>query len=112
MVGLSILVRKTKHRKLYWLILAVSPAAVALTKDPFSVLRASLILIPTSLIVVSGALILLSKLTTRKLILVIVPVALISLGHLYRSMFVLLPNERHSDWLYGYDQLFSFYFDF
>ena len=108
LVGLSILVRKTKHRKLYWLILAVSPAAVALTKDPFSVLRASLILIPTSLIVVSGALILLSKLTTRKLILVIVPVALISLGHLYRSMFVLLPNERHSDWLYGYDQLFSF----
>ena len=108
LVGLGILIRKSKHRKLYWLILAVSPAAAALTKDPFSVLRASLILIPTSLIVVSGTLTLLSKITQKKLILVLVLIALLSFGQLYRSLFILLPNERYSDWLYGYNELFSF----
>lgn len=108
LVGLSILVRKTKHRKLFWLLFVISPAAAALTKDPFAVLRASLILIPTSLIVASGILTILSKLTNKQLALVIFPIILISASLLYRSMFILLPNERYSNWLYGYDQLFSF----
>lgn len=108
LIGLLVLFKKSSHRKLYWWLLLVSPIAAAITKDPFSVLRASLIIIPTSLIVTDGSIQLITKFP-GKLVWSIALVALfVSVAQLYRSLFILLPNERYTAWQYGYKELFSY----
>jgi len=108
LIGLVNLFKKSSNRKLYWLIFLTAPVAAALAKDPFSVLRASLIIVPTALAVIDGIFWANSKLSRLHMIIVTSLVVTLSMAALYRSLFILLPNERHLAWLYGYNKLFTF----
>lgn len=80
-------------------LLAVSPLAAALIKDPFSTTRASWLIIPITLLFLP----ILRRLHFSILVILI----LFSLTQLYRSFFILLPHERPEIWYAGYDQLFQ-----
>lgn len=76
------------------------PLSAALTRDPFSTLRAMLLYIPITIIIVRG----LRKLKNLGFGLLII----FSLFWLVRSLFVLLPKERQISWNLGYRELFTY----
>lgn len=76
------------------------PLSAALTRDPFSTVRAMLLYIPITIIIVRG----LHKLNNLMFGLLIV----FSLFWLTRSLFVLLPRERLTVWNAGYKELFTY----
>ncbi|TSC88460.1 MAG: PMT family glycosyltransferase, 4-amino-4-deoxy-L-arabinose transferase [Microgenomates group bacterium Gr01-1014_16] len=80
-------------------LLAISPLAAALVKDPFSTTRASWLIVPLTLIFV--------PVLRRLHFSILVILTLFSLAQLYRSFFILLPHERADVWYAGYRQLYQ-----
>jgi len=92
--------------KLTVLLLAISPAAASFTRDPFSTLRSQPLLLPLTIVIALG--IYQITLFVKNRIIIIsgaLLVLLFSLISLYRSNFVLLPNERFLIWKYGFNEL-------
>lgn len=92
--------------KLTVLLLVISPAAASFTRDPFSTLRSQPLLLPLTIAIALG--IYQIALFVKNRILIIgggLLILILSLASLYRSNFILLPNERFSEWKYGFSQL-------
>ncbi len=105
-VGLFNLVKsiKVKTSKFIVIILMLAPIPAALTGDPFSTQRSLPLLLPLMLVMSLG----LDKILKWKLIPslgFIFILSAFSLVYLYRSLAVLLPNERAKEWGYGFSQL-------
>ncbi len=107
-LGLVTIFRNFNYRnKILILLLVISPLAAALTKDPFSTVRASLLVVPLALIIGGGLVQIGSRLKPALAIVLLIGVGMLSAGHLYRSLFVLLPNERYEVWAEGYPELLT-----
>lgn len=107
LVGLFWIINRYKHYRVLVITYLLFPVAAALTKDPFSTMRASLLFIPVTMVIVTGILLTIRKLNRVGRILASVLLLGLSWGHLYRSLFILLPNQRYLAWNYGYQQLFT-----
>lgn len=107
LVGFAILARRWRENnsKLIILLVFATILPAALTKDPFSSLRALPLVLPTIIIISLGIDNLLK--TRYKTIWLTCGVLLIpiSLLLLWRSYFVFLPSERANVWGYGFEQL-------
>lgn len=102
---LKVIAKKSENSsKIILLLFLVSPIPAALTKDPFSTHRALPLLLPFFLIIITGIDQILKKRVSLTL-LAGFTVFSISLIILWRSYFVLLPNERADVWGYGFEQL-------
>ena|SRR3989344_2462886 len=105
LIGLVILVnqREKSNARFILLLFLLAPIPAAFTGDPFSTQRSLPLLLPTMLILSVG----LQKITSLHKISYILVAFLVflSLASLYRSMAVLLPNERATIWGYGFEQL-------
>lgn len=106
LVGLYILGRKRRELAAKFLIflLLTIPLPIALTSDPFSSQRLLSFLTPLILVISIG----LDRLIQKGGILtwlIFWPLILISLVLLWRSYFILLPNERAKTWGYGFEKL-------
>jgi 4-amino-4-deoxy-L-arabinose transferase-like glycosyltransferase len=106
LIGIYMVVRKIKDRNIQFLVLLllVSPIPAAVTKDPFSTLRALPMIIPLVGIITLGIETIFKKYRIATTVLAI-PIIGISVLLLWRSYFVLLPNERALNWNYGHQQL-------
>lgn len=93
------------RNKWYWWLLLVFPVPAALTRDPFSTLRGIQIILPIVFLLTVGVEVFLKR--NKYLSVLFVGLMVLSLGQLYRSMFVLLPYERFSAWTGGYMQAFT-----
>lgn len=102
-LGLLYLAKHWKEHKPLLFLLLIFPIPAALAKDPFSTLRASLGLIPLTIVMAMGV----TNLKIRFKPLVLGIFLMLSLLALYRSLFVLLPHERSLQWQYGYQQAFQ-----
>lgn len=100
--GIFILFKQIKleRSKFILMIFLLSPIPASLTGDPFSTQRALILILPSILIMAHG----LQVLPKKGLILIFL-LSLFSLIYLYRSLAVLLPNERAKVWGYGFSQL-------
>lgn len=98
LLGLIFLFRIWRNKTVIFMLL-ISPLVASVVKDPFSTTRASWLIIPITLILLS----ILRRLHYSILIILIV----FSLAQLYRSFFILLPHERADIWYAGYRQLFQ-----
>jgi hypothetical protein len=107
LAGWLVVLSRPARFRLVFLLAGLAPAVAALTRDPFAILRASLVLIPASLLIVAGLLKIWALLPRLTAISAAGILLVLSLFHLTRSLFILLPAERYSIWQYGYDQLFS-----
>jgi len=105
-VGLFKLFNKINNTssKFILLIFFLTPIPAALTGDPFSTQRALPLLLPVMLIISLGIETIL-KWKFKTSLLIILILSALSLLYLYRSMAVLLPNERARVWGYGFRQL-------
>lgn len=101
--GLTQLVKHWHKNKTLIFLLLIFPIPASLAKDPFSTLRASIGLIPLTVVIAVGIGMFRSKYKSFILILLFG----LSLATLFRSLFILLPNERASQWTYGYQQVFD-----
>lgn len=99
-LGLKHAISRGKLLLPLWTAWVIFPVAAALSVDPFSTLRAALILIPVSLVITFGMVN-----WSNRLILAFTLVCILGL---YRSFFVLLPHERQEAWNYGYDKVFDY----
>lgn len=91
------------RRKVLIILLAIAPIPAAITRDPFSTHRALPFALPAILIISIGLDLIFSRVKRSwLLVLAIVPFSLVML---WRSYFVLLPNERARVWGWGYSQL-------
>lgn len=91
--------------KRFILLFLVSPLPASLTKDPFSTFRAFPLVFPIAVLISLGISTMMSRISKGVLIIAGVSAFLFSLGLLWRSLFILLPNERFLDWDFGYEQL-------
>lgn len=98
-LGMVYLARNYRRYFLLGWLLLVSPVAVALTHDPFSTLRVSILLVPTALVIGLG----LCQRGWWKWLGVI-----ISVVFLWRGMMIYLPQTRAVVWNYGYNHLFEY----
>lgn len=107
LIGLFVLLKsRTTSSKLVLLaVLAVSPIPAAIAKDPFSNIRALPLVFPLTMVIGLGLEGIIARLPKKVSLIVVTAVLLISGMAWYRNYFVLLPNLRHNDWLYGYQQL-------
>src|SRR3989344_598234 len=107
LIGLYFLwkTKKAPSSKLIFFLLLLTPLPGTLTHEPFHVQRTLGLLLPTTLVIAIG----IDKLINAKRIKFWLPVALFFLGTslilLWRSYFVLLPQERAVIWGYGYPHL-------
>ncbi len=106
LMGVYVLVKNIKNQKfkLLFILLLVSPIPAALTRDPFSTLRALPLIIPLVVIITLGIEFLVLKYKVLSLSLAL-PLVILSGILLWRSYFVFLPAERAKTWDYGYEQL-------
>ncbi|OGM30444.1 hypothetical protein A2630_01850 [Candidatus Woesebacteria bacterium RIFCSPHIGHO2_01_FULL_44_10] len=88
----------TKLNRQTAILVAVAVLPAALTRDPFSSLRSLSLLLPLIIIVASG----LKNKTAFIYTLLTIPLSLL---FLWRSYFVLFPQERARTWSYGYQRL-------
>ncbi|OGE38075.1 hypothetical protein A3F00_04735 [Candidatus Daviesbacteria bacterium RIFCSPHIGHO2_12_FULL_37_11] len=105
-IGLFVLIKLIRLRasKFIIMLFLLAPVPSALTGDPFSTQRALPLLIPVMIIITLG----LDKFFQWRMkfaILVVFIFITISLLYLYRSLAVLLPNERAKIWGYGFQEL-------
>lgn len=107
LIGLYIVWKERKKTfvKLIIFILLISPIPVALTHEPFHTQRALILLLPLTLVITIG----IDKLINNRKIVVWLPILLAllftSLIMLWRSYFILLPQERASVWGYKFVKL-------
>lgn len=106
-VGIYYLWKKRKlfSAKLIFLLLLITPITGALTHEPFHVQRTLALLLPLTLIIAIGFDKLIEINKTKILLPVVITLFLGSLVLLWRSYFVLLPQERALVWGYGYPRL-------
>lgn len=100
LLGLWWLKKSFKSNFDIFVLYLLFPLSAALTKDPFSTLRALLLYIPLTILIVVG----MRKLSRWGFIILIV----VSVFWLSRSLFVLLPQERKIVWNAGYKELFTY----
>lgn len=86
-------------------ILVISPIPAALTKDPFSTIRALPFFWSLTIITGIGTIELLKMLPKKVSWITIVALSFLSLTNLYSNYFVILPRERAKDWGYHYQKL-------
>lgn len=96
LVGLYVLIKTRLSNYIFWTTALVAPVAAALTRDPFSLLRANLVLVPTTIVISLGIMSLLRNGVRYHLALGFLSV--VSLIFLCRSLLVLLPAERSERW--------------
>ena len=106
LAGLLSLIKTAKSTppKFILLLLMLAPIPAALTGDPFSTQRALPLLLPIMLTITLG----LDKFFQWKIKLasmLILVFIIFSMLYLYRSLAVLLPNERAKIWGYGFKEL-------
>lgn len=92
-------------KKMTLLLLFLSPLPASLTSDPFSTFRAFPLVFPLTVFISLGIIKAMTKIKRRWFVPGGVIVLIISLCFLWRSFFVLLPNERFMAWKYGYKEL-------
>jgi 4-amino-4-deoxy-L-arabinose transferase-like glycosyltransferase len=97
--------RSNKYIRFIALLLLISAVPASLTHDPFATHRAMPILLPLSVIISLGINKVLMKVGVVAQFSVMLIMFFISLVILWRSYFVLFPNERTKYWQYGVDQL-------
>lgn len=91
--------KNTPRKFIFLALLAAAPLPAAIARDPFSNIRALPFVAPVSIVIGLG----LEKLLRFRIL--IFSLLLISIVALYRSNFVLLPNLRAADWVYGYEKM-------
>lgn len=106
LVGLFVLIKDWKKQAIKFtaLLLILSPIPASLTGDPFSTQRALPLLLPIMILISLG----IDKLLKRSFIpgiIIIFIFYIFSIASLYRSLAVLLPNERAKIWGYGFSEL-------
>lgn len=106
---LFILGKSDIKKRIFLVFLLVSPIPAALTRDPFSTYRSYPMIFPYAVIIGLGIEKIISFLSSRKAKIAICFLLFIfSMGCLYRSVFILFPNERFSSWSFGYSQAAKF----
>jgi 4-amino-4-deoxy-L-arabinose transferase-like glycosyltransferase len=97
--------RKEDFSKFIILLLVLTPIPAAFTRDPFATHRALPALLPLIVVIAAGVDLAIKRLRFR----IRFPLFVITLGWslvlLWRSYFVLLPQERARNWGYGIDRL-------
>jgi 4-amino-4-deoxy-L-arabinose transferase-like glycosyltransferase len=91
--------------KFIFFLLIITPLTGALTKDPFHIQRTLALALPLTIIMAIGIDHLISKLKIKLLVPIVFSLLIISLVLLYRSYFILLPQERAPVWGYGFVKL-------
>lgn len=106
-VGVYLLLKGRKKRSLKFILLLclLAPLPAALAGDPFSTQRALPLLLPLSLIITLGVDRLIYKARLKVWLATLIGLLTLSFLLLWRSYFVLLPNERAKTWGYGFKQL-------
>ncbi len=106
-IGLYLLIKRFKEKnvQLLWFLFLTFPIPAALTKDPFSSLRALSLMLPTLLIIVLGIEHLLGKIPKKFGFLLSAGIVCLSGILLWRSYFILFPTERAVYWDYGFSQV-------
>jgi 4-amino-4-deoxy-L-arabinose transferase-like glycosyltransferase len=97
--------RSNDFFKLVLMLLLISPIPAALTRDPFSTHRAFPLVLPLILLISLGVDDIIRRFPRKLWVPVFSLTVMISLLLLWRSYFVLLPNERAKYWGYGLEQL-------
>lgn len=99
-------------KKFILMLLIVTPIPASFAKDPFSTQRSLPLVLPLMIIFTFGVEKLLLEnegnllsFGNKKGIFIILIFTILSFATLYRSMAVLMPNERATNWGYGFDQL-------
>lgn len=102
LVGIFVLIKQAKLNKGKFTVMLflLAPIPASLTGDPFATQRALILILPLILIMAYG----LQYLPKKGLVLVFL-LSIFSMISLYRSLAVLLPNERAKIWGYGFSQL-------
>lgn len=99
----------SKEKLIFLIFLLVSPIPAAFTGDPFSTYRSYPMVFPCAVIIGLGIEKIISFLNSWKAkIAVYFLLFVFSIGNLYRCVFVLFPNERFSNWSFGYSQISKF----
>lgn len=97
---------KTISKKLVLGFLFLSPIPASLTGDPFSTIRALPLIFPLSIVIGMGLeksfIYIKNKIIFISLLVIIFSLSLLMLT---RNLFYLLPQERYSEWNYGYTVL-------
>lgn len=108
LIGLFSFTKERLHgKKLIILLLLISPLPASLTGDPFSSFRAFPLVFPFGVLISLGIVSIMSKLKKILIFATGGVILCLSLGFLYRSLYILLPNERFLAWKYGYEKLYS-----
>src|SRR3989344_1636612 len=97
--------RRSDNFKFIAVLSLTAPLPMALTGDPFSTQRALPLLLPLVLIMSAAADLIIQKLPCKIWITASFILLTVSGVMLWRSYFVLLPNERAKAWGYGFEQL-------
>jgi len=106
-IGFYVLAKKLPHQKALFVfaMMVIFAAPAALSRDPFSTLRALNLLIPFSIVIALGVDNLVGKYGNEIAFVSIVLLTMLSLIGFWRGYFVLFASERASVWNYGYRQL-------
>jgi len=86
-------------------LLFLPPLPASLTGDPFSTFRALPLAFPLTVLISFGLVKTMAKINKLFSVAGGGIILIVSIGLLWRSLFVLLPNERFSAWKYGYEEL-------
>jgi len=111
--GIYLLTKDRALKTLKWyiiLLLLISPIPAAVTRDPYSSIRALPLIIPQIIIIAIGLTELIEKLLKSKILIKIfflgfsIFLVIYSLGKLYSSVIILNEYYRASEWNYGWEE--------
>ena len=110
LLGLYFLGRsiKNKSAKLILLLLLITPLPGALTRQPFHIQRTLTLLLPVTLIMALGFDVLIKKVNIKVWLPILLVTFSFSLLLLWRSYFILLPQERSDVWGFEYPILTNY----
>jgi len=92
-------------KRMILFLLFLPPLPASLTGDPFSTFRALPLAFPLTVLISFGLVKTMAKINKLFSVAGGGIILIVSIGLLWRSLFVLLPNERFSAWKYGYEEL-------
>lgn len=107
LVGIRKVFKKLSQRNMLFIALSLLAFALpaALARDPFSTLRALNLILPMTIIISFGIDSLMIKIGNYRGAIMFFALCAFSLTTLWRSYFVLFPEERAGYWNYGYKEL-------
>ena len=107
LVGLYTLTQKLPDKKALFVfaMMVIFATPAALSRDPFSTLRALNLLIPFSIVIALGVDNLIGKIGEKVSLVAIILLVASSLIGFWRGYFVLFASERAAIWNYGYKEL-------